>query len=102
MEGDRAGERGRLREEVQVTRGEVGCHRFRAAYFDPIRPEPDLSAESTPTGRWCQMKEANIFTEKLPNLLLSLARVQQIPGTSRQELSLASSLSGSQLYTGDA
>ena len=25
--------------------------------------EPDLSAESTPTGGWCQMKQANIFTE---------------------------------------
>ena len=27
------------------------------------RPEPDLSAESTPTGGWCQMKQASIFTE---------------------------------------
>ena len=24
------------------------------------QPEPDLSAESTPTGGWCQMKQANI------------------------------------------
>ena len=32
--------------------------------------EPDLSAESTPKGGWCQMKQANIFfllfTENLP------------------------------------
>ena len=25
--------------------------------------EPDLSAESTPKGGWCQMKQASIFTE---------------------------------------
>ena len=24
-------------------------------------PAPDLSAESTPTGGWCQMKQVNIF-----------------------------------------
>ena len=29
-------------------------------------PEPDLAAESTPTGGWCQMKQASIFTENLP------------------------------------
>ena len=29
------------------------------------RPEPDLSAESTPTGGWCQMKQASSFTEEL-------------------------------------
>ena len=27
----------------------------------PARAEPDLSAESTPTGRGCQMKQASIF-----------------------------------------
>jgi hypothetical protein len=26
------------------------------------KSEPDLSAESTPTGGWCQMKQASIFT----------------------------------------
>ena len=31
-------------------------------------PEPDLSAESTPTGRWCQMKQVSIFTENLPKV----------------------------------
>ena len=30
-------------------------------------PEPDSSAESTPTGGWCQIKQASIFTEILPN-----------------------------------
>ena len=31
-------------------------------------PEPDLSAESTPTDGWCQMKQASIFTEILPKV----------------------------------
>ena len=31
-----------------------------------VEPEPDLLAKSTPTGGWCQMKQASSFTEKLP------------------------------------
>ena len=34
----------------------------------PAEPEPDLSAESTPTGGWCQMKQASSFTENLTKL----------------------------------
>ena len=36
----------------------------------PGRPEaePGHSAESTPTGGWCKMKQASIFTENLPKM----------------------------------
>ena len=32
----------------------------------PAMPEPDLLAESTPTGGWCQMNQASIFADNLP------------------------------------
>ena len=43
--------------QVQV----VGAAAEGAAVQDHVVPEPDLSAEATPTGGWCQMKQASIF-----------------------------------------
>ena len=42
-------------------------------------PEPDLSAESTPTGEGCQMKQASIFTENLPKLCQIFTKFHSTP-----------------------
>ena len=71
--------------QVQV----VGAAAEGAAVQDHVVPEPDLSAEATPTGGWCQMKQASIFflsffsgacifTKNLPKLkILSIFLDQQ-------------------------
>ena len=42
-------------------------------------PEPDLSAESTPTGGWCQMKQASIFTEIWPKFCQIFTNFHNFP-----------------------
>ena len=52
-------------------------------------PEPDLSAESTPTGGWCQMKRASMFFLLLPKIWHRYSRERASQSESSQLRAIA-------------
>ena len=65
--------------ETTDRRGDVPSSVEGAVYDRLEKPEPDLSAESTPTGGWCQMKQASIFTENLPRCYRNFTSFHSCP-----------------------